>query len=729
LEGVYFIKKSLLIKYKSLKMNIYSLPAIISFTINFSIALIVMLDDAKSSINRWFAGFILSFAIWNLSEVIILNSATMENAMLGAQVLYRIIFLAPAFFLIIAYIFPKSFAPWAHHFLFYLLVFAVPVMILSLSFPDFEITLVPLSKFENIYYYHLQYRNSPLFIALVFISVSYIIWGSLVLSYKIPRLRTTRQKNQARFLLFGILAIATIFITINSMRTILEKRVSFYFLSTMLTFIISLFFFAAILQYRIVRTSRLIRGGITYTISSSFVLIIYFIIVKELSETLARYFQIDSTIFNAVIIATLVILIQPFERRLQRVLDRLLNKSIKNYRHNFYKLSRELLAYMEPQIYFNHIIDFLKENFHCENILVFLYDKSKDKYAEVENKSSLPEIHPQSRFVRQIFHKKMAIEYYDLNQNSINITLRKMIEDEKIRIILPLIFEDSLLAIIMLGRKKFGRDYTEEEIEILSIFSNEIAIAFQRNLMVDDLRRQDQHRFRLQKLAALGQLTAGIAHEIRNPLYTISTSAETMMRKKLSQQDQKELQSYIVDEVSRLNRILQDFLNLSKLRHPQIHRILLQKPVERVLLALETGAPTQIEIRQRATLKDIVVESDEDLLYQIFLNIGLNALEAIKERCEQDKSFTCQEGKIIFSVDKKGPTIMISDNGIGIPEHHAETIYDPFFTTKKTGTGLGLSIVHNIVESLNGKISFQSKPGRTVFYIELPKVFANRKES
>ena len=90
-------------------MNIYSIPAIIAFTINFSIALIILLNNSKKSLNRWFSSFIFSFALWNISEIILLNSKNLENALLGAQILYRIIFLAPAFFLMIAFLFPRNF--------------------------------------------------------------------------------------------------------------------------------------------------------------------------------------------------------------------------------------------------------------------------------------------------------------------------------------------------------------------------------------------------------------------------------------------------------------------------------------------------------------------------------------------------------------------------------------------------------------------------------------------
>jgi len=95
----------------------------------------------------------------------------------------------------------------------------------------------------------------------------------------------------------------------------------------------------------------------------------------------------------------------------------------------------------------------------------------------------------------------------------------------------PLIFEEDLLAIIVICRKKYGLEYSKDEMEILSLFGNEIAATLRRNQIIAQMRDKDNQRFRLERLAALGQLTAGLAHEIRNPLNTISISAETLLQK------------------------------------------------------------------------------------------------------------------------------------------------------------------------------------------------------
>lgn len=704
-------------------MNIYSLPAVISFTINFSIALIVLLDNPKSLLNRWFAAFIFIFAVWNLSEVLLLNSSSREGALLGAQILYRVIFLAPAFFVIITYLFPKNYAPrMTQQPLFYILVFAIPILILSFSFPLFQIELFQLNNTLNFYYYRLKYSLQPAFVMLLLTSLGYMIWGTVILTKKLRRLRTVRQKNQALFLLVGILIIFTLFVSINAGRTILEKRISFYFLSTILTFLISLFFMSAVLQYRIFQVSRIIRSGIIYSLLSTFALAIYFFIIKYLSEGLTDFFQIDSNILTALIIIILIFFIHPLEKRIQHVVDILLTRNTQQYRHHFYQLSHELLTYMQPDVFFHKIDRFLMKNFNTEKIVVFLYNEKNDSFREITQSGGVYEPIPATaKFIKQLFQRRDAVEFYDLNHNGLNKHLLHVLEKDKIRLVLPLIFEKKLLAIIFIAIKRHGRDYSEEDLEILSIFANEVSIAFHRNEIIEKLREEDKRSFHLQKLASLGQLTAGVAHEIRNPLNTISTAAETLQNKKLHESDQQELHQYIIDEVKRLNRILKDFLNLSKYHQPKPELINISNLLNRIILTLEERSPAGVTFKKNNRITTPFF-CDVDYLHQLLLNLGINAVDAVVERCKKETSFSCRDGRVEFIFGKKDNqvTIEVADNGIQISEANKDSIFDPFFTTKEQGTGLGLSIVHNIVASLNGHIDFSTTPEETRFVVTLP---------
>ncbi len=342
-------------------MNIYSLPALISFTLNFSLAFIVLMDAPRARLNRWFSAFIFSFALWNISEIIILNSHSEMNAFFWAQVLYRIIFLAPAFFVIIAYHYPRTFQSWASKPLFYILVFSIPVLALLLSFPNFKIELVHLYPNSPIYYYHFTFTRDISFVILLSILVFYFLWGNLVLFRKREKLRTIRLKRQTTFFLVGINLVFLIFIGTQILHLIFQKVLSYYFLSSVITFVIDAFFFVAVVQFRIFRPRKLLSAGLSYTLLSSFALAVYFIIVKSLAESLTTYFHINSYTVSGLLIFLLILLIKPFEKKLNHLFDTRINRNIHQYRKNSLKLFRDLQKYMEPEQFFQYVEKFLKE--------------------------------------------------------------------------------------------------------------------------------------------------------------------------------------------------------------------------------------------------------------------------------------------------------------------------------------------------------------------------------
>lgn len=703
-------------------MNIYALPAIIAFTINFSIALIVLLDNPRVSLNRWFAAFILNFALWNVSEIIILNSQNVEDALFWAQILYRTIFFAPAFFVVIAYLYPRNFHPRTNQFWFYLMIFAVPVILLLVSFPNFQIRLLPLREFKDMYYYQIQFSRSFSFILLVGVFFCYLMWGSVVLIRKLPRLRSAVQKNQARFLLGGILTIFTLMIGFNALRSVFRQEFSFYFLSTILTFVISLFFLTAILQYRLFKTSRLVSSGVTYSILSSVILAIYFLLVQSVSESLSTFFELNSFLLNTFVILLLIILIRPLSNRLQQRVDRLLHRDIHEYRHNLSLFTRELLVYLEPPEFFKKIENFLTRQFQLENILVFTSDE-KNEILFLQNVAGESlKISCNSAFAQKLLSRKRASELYDSIFPVLDKKLKHFFEDHNTRILLPLIFEENLLGILALSKRYHGQDFPEDMLEIFTIFANEAATAYHRNIMVDKMRQDERQHFRLEHLASLGQLTAGVAHEIRNPLNTISTSAETMLRKNLAPRDEKELKEFILEEAKRLNNILTDFLSLSKIQPHKFRLVNLETLLDRVIVSAPGLLGTQIRIAKKIKMKPPEILTDGELLFQVLLNLALNAAEAIREKCRQNPDFDCTRGLIEFVISSNQAKMILEvcDNGIGIPADKIERIFDPFYTTKETGTGLGLSIANNIIEALGGRVTVGSKGDLTVFKILLP---------
>ncbi len=701
-------------------MNIYSLPALISFTINISIALIIILDNPKANLNRWFSAFVAMFAMWNLSEILILNSHTLGNAMVGAQVLYRIIFLVPAFFVVIAYKFPKSFNSLANKLIFYVLVFGFPVVLLILSFPDFQIQLIKFGSAENTFYYRLSYNVDLKFFTQIIISIIYFAWGIVVLLRKLPKLKTIRQRNQTLFFLSGFLTIFLLFIIINVFRPILEEAVSFYFLSTSLTFLISIFFLYVILHYKIFKISKIIQSGIVYSTLSSIVLAVYVLVIQGLSQSVSEYFKINSFFFTAFLIIILVFLMRPLERLLQNRIDTYLRKDIVKYRHNFSKFTNQIQEYKPLDEFFEFVKSFIDKNFFTGKTILFVYDERKDIFYNEDSPEEVLEAKEYKYFIKRLKELNRAVEIYEFNFDRISKFLLEYFEKHNIQIVVPFIYNDKLLAVIFIAKKKYADRFTEEEIERLTIMSNEVSLALHRNKMFEELQRKLKERYRLEKLASIGQMTAGIAHEIRNPLNTISMSVQTIKNKNLSEEDKKELLNYIDEEINRLERILQDFLKLSKKHEVNFTRTDINELFERVALALQSKNKNNIQIEMNVKANNSVIFTDADILYQTLLNLGINALDAINERCQNDDSFNCNDGRLTFTFDKDKEfyKIIVKDNGVGIAEEHKEKVFDPFFTTKEEGTGLGLAIVNNIVEIIGGSIDFKSEFGNTEFIIK-----------
>lgn len=224
---------------------------------------------------------------------------------------------------------------------------------------------------------------------------------------------------------------------------------------------------------------------------------------------------------------------------------------------------------------------------------------------------------------------------------------------------------------------------------------------------------------RAERLAALGQLSAGLAHEIRNPLGVIKGSAE-MLTQKLQTSDElpREMAGYILSETNRLSALVTEFLDFARPLHAQPHPANLPALLDRVIEIVETrwkGKPVQIERHYTPSLPPVPL--DESLCEQAFLNLVQNAFEAMEE-----KGGTLRvEVKPAHQSGNDGVHVVLADTGHGVPENLREEIFNPFVTTKSTGVGLGLSIVSKIVDGHHGTVHVDNaRDGGAVFTLFFP---------
>lgn len=230
-----------------------------------------------------------------------------------------------------------------------------------------------------------------------------------------------------------------------------------------------------------------------------------------------------------------------------------------------------------------------------------------------------------------------------------------------------------------------------------------------------ELKAIQAQMFQSEKLAAVGKLAAGVAHEINNPLTGVLTNSSLMLKDLPEDDPRKEDLQVIVSETLRCRKIVKGLLDFARQTKPQKQYLDLNQVVEDVLALVRNQASFRniaIRLALQPTLPPLLADSDQ--MRQVVLNIVLNAAEAMG-------------GSGVLSVSSspadrdRGVEVRISDTGPGIPEEARSRLFEPFYTTKRTGTGLGLAIVYGIVESHKGSLRFETETGKgTTFIIRLP---------
>ncbi len=248
-----------------------------------------------------------------------------------------------------------------------------------------------------------------------------------------------------------------------------------------------------------------------------------------------------------------------------------------------------------------------------------------------------------------------------------------------------------------------------------------------RTLLIADetrLRILEENARRSEHLASLGEMAAGIAHEVRNPLTSLRGCAQEVadICAKLGNPDAAALAGIMVDESDRLGRIVGDFLSLSRLRDPKRAEVDLEPiiaSIERMAQA-RRDLPPGIAMVFSVAPDCLPLDADADQVRQLLANLINNALDAV--RATPQPRIECRVQMADESaLNGAAVRITVSDNGIGIPAELQERIFTPFFSTKAQGTGLGLSLVNRIVRQHEGVLGLSSQPGQgTTITIDLP---------
>jgi two-component system sensor histidine kinase PilS (NtrC family) len=232
-----------------------------------------------------------------------------------------------------------------------------------------------------------------------------------------------------------------------------------------------------------------------------------------------------------------------------------------------------------------------------------------------------------------------------------------------------------------------------------------------------ELRRMEEEVRRAERLAALGKLSAGLAHEIRNPLASMCGSIALLGKQPGLGEKERKLLQIVSREGERLEALVRDFLAFARPPQPQLQQVEASQLVEETLAVFRQEAASRgvrVSVEAEPAVRAL---ADPGQLRQVLWNLLSNAADAVgpggwvRARLRRSGGMAAME---------------IEDSGPGIPADDLQRIFDPFFTTKESGTGLGLAIVHSIVEAHGGQLAVQSVPGRTLFSVALPLAAADR---
>jgi signal transduction histidine kinase len=227
-------------------------------------------------------------------------------------------------------------------------------------------------------------------------------------------------------------------------------------------------------------------------------------------------------------------------------------------------------------------------------------------------------------------------------------------------------------------------------------------------------RELEEQLNQAEHLAAIGEMVAGVSHEIKNPLGIIQSTAELLGETSNASESHKRLSRVITEESSRLNRIVTEFLDFARPQMPNLKECYLEEIILKNLSFLSPEMEKRgILISDNLNGRTFRMRADHELIYRALLNIFINAMQSMKD-----------PGTINVRVDVEMDTyrIEIQDAGCGITQENQKKIFNPFFTTKETGSGLGLSIVRKIIEGHEGTIVIESREGTgTKVTLQLPR--------
>lgn len=403
--------------------------------------------------------------------------------------------------------------------------------------------------------------------------------------------------------------------------------------------------------------------------------------------------------------------------------------------------SEELLKSLSLIVGLDQLLDSLsaklREILNAKAVFVILFEPITNRYigrrAKGNNEALLAEFN--------FSHSDNLIKWLTVNRCPLNVKNQIEVvrflspyEQDLLRkagvvLIVPLIVVNRLTGALFLTDKTNDSPYESRDEDFLSLLTNHTALAIEHALTYQFQEDRLRKIFHADQLATVGELAAGAAHEIKNPLTSIRSTVQYL--KKDLPSEKQSLVDGIIEEVDRIDEIIRGLLSLSKSSELHFSRVDLHECIHQTLALLESELKRHdISVHGHSELSDSKIDADPSQLKQLLLNIFLNSIQAMQNGGAITYRLSDKEQKHGDLAQGESVRLEITDIGTGIPTDKLQKVFDPFYTTKENGTGLGLSICYGIVSKHGGEIEIESSTegehkGTTVT-IHLPRDVTHR---
>ncbi len=470
--------------------------------------------------------------------------------------------------------------------------------------------------------------------------------------------------------------------------------------------VLPLAYLLALLRYRLLDVDRMISKTMAYVV----LVIVFSLCYSVILVFLKRYFwgrEIFSEQLFLLFMIGAVIVSNPLVGRLQRLIDSYFFHNRPDDSYLLLEFSRKIASSLHLPDLVEVVVNELPKEFQITATALMVIEEKKSRlYPERLRFGTRPWV--DSRLVERL---RQGEDYFFCQPVEDDPQLSRELQEIKdagFLLVFGLRGSSLFTGILLLGPRKDGRFFRDDDIRSLATIANQAAIALENALHYESLaasKKQMEDLFgkvvQTEKMAALGEMTTVLAHELKNPMGIIRSSAQYLASGKRSEAVQHEMLHYIMDEVDNLNLIVTNILGLARYKTPIFSAIDLRKDITALIERwIRFGEHNQkVEIHCQVADRLPVLYADFRQLSQVILNLIHNSEDVMPDG-----------GRIWIDVREEGENVLIRirDNGPGISKEDLDKVFKKFFTTKEKGLGLGLSVCLQIVRAHNGHIRLKN---------------------